>query len=333
MSGRGLGFTGGTIDKLEAFPGLRVDLPAAEFVRQLREIGIVITGQSADLAPADGRLYALRDVTGTVPSLPLIASSIMSKKLAAGANVIVLDVKVGSGAFMRTPEAARELASTMVGIGQAAGRQIVAYVTDMSQPLGLAVGNALEIAEAADTLQGNGPPDLVQLATTLAGEMLFLAGAVRDRDAGEAMAERALADGTGLEKLAAMVRAQGGDERCLREPQRLPGAPLQRELPAERAGVVARLDARTVAQAALALGAGRQTKGDTIDPSVGLVLGAKVGHRVEPGQPLATLHAGDEQQLQAAQRLLQAAYLIADRPVEAPPLIHERVSGVIVGAY
>jgi pyrimidine-nucleoside phosphorylase len=324
MSGRGLGFTGGTLDKLESIPGLTTTIGVDQLLAQVREVGLAIVGQTADLAPADGKLYALRDVTATVESIPLIASSVMSKKLAAGAGVILLDVKVGSGAFMPTPAAARELAATMVAIGRAAGRETAAYVTDMSQPLGLAVGNALEVAEAAATLGGAGPTDLVHLAVALSGELLWRAGAVPDHRAGEQLATQALADGSGLEKLAAMVRAQGGDEGCVYEPDRLPRAPLRREVVARERGLLARLDARLVAQAALALGAGRERKDDGIDPSVGLVLAAKVGARLERGQPLATLHGTDEHRLDTAERILRAAVRIAEEPVPIAPLIHWR---------
>jgi pyrimidine-nucleoside phosphorylase len=324
MSGRGLGFTGGTLDKLESIPGLSVELDSERFVAQVREIGLAIVGQSADLAPADGKLYALRDVTATVESIPLVASSVMSKKLAAGAQVIVLDVKVGSGAFVRTPDEARELAETMLRIGRAAGRQTAAYVSDMSQPLGHAVGNALEVVEAAETLQGRGPTDLVHLATALAGEMLYQAGSATDRRAGQAAAERALADGSGLAALAAMVRAQGGDERAVSAPELLPAAPVRRDIAAPRSGLVTRLDARMVARAALALGAGRERKGDRIDPAVGVVLAAKVGERVQRGQPLATLHAASEARLEAAERVLGEAFNVAEEPAPLAPLIHWR---------
>src|SRR5690348_15638122 len=243
MSGRGLGFTGGTIDKLESFPGIRVDLDAAAFTRQLREIGIVITGQSADLAPADGKLYALRDVTGTVPSLPLIASSVMSKKLAAGADVIVLDVKTGSGAFMREPEAARALARTMVDIGAAAGRRMAAVVSDISQPLGRAVGNALEVAEALETLEGHGPPELGEFAVELASLIVELA---TDGTAGRAQVEDALRSGAGLRTFRAMIEAQGGDSRAFDDRNRLPRARLLRTVTVADDGYLSRLDALTV---------------------------------------------------------------------------------------
>jgi pyrimidine-nucleoside phosphorylase len=326
MSGRGLGFTGGTLDKLESIPGLSVELSPERFVAQVRDVGLAIVGQSSDLAPADGKLYALRDVTATIESIPLIASSIMSKKLAAGAQVIVLDVKVGSGAFMRQPEQARQLAEAMVQIGQAAGRRVSVYVSDMSQPLGLAVGNSLEVIEAIQALKGAGPGDLTQLAVMLAGEVLYQAGAAEEGQAGQQAAARALSDGSGLEALARMVRAQGGDERCVWDPDLLPLAPLRRELPAPRAGLVTRLDARSVAAAALALGAGRERKGDSIDPSVGVLLAAKVGDRVQPGQPLATIYAADERRLEAAHLLLAEAFEIADKPAPVAPLVHWKSS-------
>src|SRR5437660_804845 len=305
MSGRGLGFTGGTIDKLESFPGIRVDLDATSFVRQLAEIGIVITGQSADLAPADGKLYALRDVTGTVPSLPLIASSVMSKKLAAGAQVIVLDVKTGSGAFMRERDSARELAQAMVDIGVAAGRRMAAVVSDMSQPLGRAVGNALEIGEALDTLEGHGPPELADFALELASIVVELASeaplaGARDASSARARVEQALRSGAGLRTFRRMVEAQGGDPATFDDRSRLPAARLQRPLPADRGGYLARLDALTIARAGILLGGGRERKGEPIDLSVGIVLQAKVGDAVRPGEPIAVLHANDEQRLAQA---------------------------------
>jgi pyrimidine-nucleoside phosphorylase len=323
MSGRGLGFTGGTIDKLESFPGIRVDLDAATFVRQLQEIGIVVSGQSADLAPADGKLYALRDVTGTVPSLPLIASSIMSKKLAAGAHVIVLDVKTGSGAFMREPDQARALAQAMVDIGTAAGRRMAAVVSDMSQPLGRAVGNALEVAEALDTLEGHGPAELAEFATELAALIVELAS---DGALGRSRVEQALASGEGLRVLRAMVEAQGGDARAFDDRSRLPRASHQRTLAAERDGYVGRLDALTIAHAATLLGAGRARKGEAIDLSVGVVLRTKIGDSIKRGQPLASLHANDEARLAEAESALRAAIEIGTTHVASPPLILERLA-------
>ena len=323
MSGRGLGFSGGTIDKLESFADIRVDLPASAFVRQLRECGIVITGQSADLAPADGKLYALRDVTGTVPSLALIASSIMSKKLTAGAHVIVLDVKTGSGAFMREPAAARELAEVMVGIGTTAGRKMAAVVSDMSQPLGRAVGNALEVREVLDTLSGHGPPEFSAFAVELASTIVELA---TDGHRGRAEVESALWSGAGFNALRTMVEAQGGDSSAFDDPARLPTASLQQPLLAASSGCVARLDALVVARASNLLGAGRERKGDAIDLAVGVVLHAKVGDRVERGQPLLTIHANDAQRLDHARRLLETGIELAEAPVQTPPLILQRVS-------
>ncbi len=324
MSGRGLGFTGGTVDKLESFPGIRLDLDAPSFVRQLREVGMVITGQSADLAPADGKLYALRDVTGTVPSLPLIASSIMSKKLAVGAHVVVLDVKSGSGAFMRDPEAARALARAMVDVGVAAGRRMGAVVSDMSQPLGRAVGNALEVAEAMDTLEGDGTPELTEFAMDLASLIVRLTS---NGARGRADVEDALRSGRGLHMFRRMVEAQGGDGRVFDDRARLPRARLQRVLAADRDGYIARLDALTVAQACTRLGAGRERKGDSIDLAVGLVLEAKVGDHVVRGQPLATLHANDETRARAAEEVLRSAIDVSAAAVVPPPLILERISG------
>jgi pyrimidine-nucleoside phosphorylase len=324
MSGRGLGFSGGTLDKLEAIPGLRVELSSAELIDQVARERLAIVGQSPELAPADGKLYALRDVTATVESIPLIASSIMSKKLAAGADVIVLDVKVGSGAFMPTLAEARELAELMVAIGQANGRRTAAYVTDMSQPLGLTVGNALEVAEAIASLRGAGPPDLAALATALAGEVLFRCGAAADRTAGQAAAEVARRNGAGLERLAAMVRAQAGDARYVEEPERLPAAPLRRALVAPRSGVVQHLDARLVAQAALALGAGRERKGDLVDPAVGVELAVKIGAQVAVGDRLATLHAADPDRLGRAETVLREAFELGDQAIAVPDLIHWR---------
>jgi pyrimidine-nucleoside phosphorylase len=323
MSGRGLGFTGGTIDKLESFPGIRLDLSAAEFVRQLHEIGIVITGQSADLAPADGRLYALRDVTGTVPSLPLIASSIMSKKLASGAHVIVLDVKTGSGAFMRERAAAVELARVMVDIGSAAGRKMAAVVSDMSQPLGRMVGNALEVREAIATLAGNGPDEFREFALELAGVIVSLA---TDGVRGRADVDKALASGAARTRLRDMVVAQGGDASAVDEADGLPSARLRTTLAAPSDGYLERLDALTVARASTVLGAGRERKGDPIDLSVGVEVHARVGDKLSRDQPIATLHGNDEGRMQRAQQVLREAISISATHIEPLPLILERLT-------
>lgn len=321
MSGRGLGFSGGTLDKLESIAGYRVRLTDEEFLRQVREIGIVLGGQTKSLAPADGRFYALRDVTATVSSLPLIASSIMSKKLAAGANAIVLDVKVGVGAFMREIDEARTLAQTMVDIGVSAGRKMVALLSDMNQPLGAAVGNALEVREAIETLRGGGPADLREHCLTVAAHMLRLGRQDPAPDAFEqARAELAtlLASGAGFDKFRALVQAQGGDVRMVDDPDLLPQAHLREVVPAPRAGWVAQVNALRVAQATLELGAGRETKEDPIDPAVGVVTHCKVGDRIEADAPAFTIHANDEGRLVRARAELQAALEIARE--EVPPL-------------
>jgi pyrimidine-nucleoside phosphorylase len=322
MSGRGLGFTGGTIDKLESFPGIRVDLDAQAFVRQLEQVDMVITGQSADLAPADGKLYALRDVTGTVPSLPLIASSIMSKKLAAGAQVIVLDVKTGSGAFMRERDSARALAQAMVDIGRAAGRRMAAVVSDMSQPLGRAVGNALEVAEALDTLEGHGPPELTAFAVELASTIVGLAS---EKASARGRVEDALRCGAGLDTFRRMVEAQGGDPGAFEDRSRLPAARLQRAVLAETDGYLARLDALSIARVGILLGGGRERKGEPIDLSVGVVLQAKIGDEVHRGEPIAVLHANDERRLAEAEDVLRSALDVAATPVQPPAIILERL--------
>jgi pyrimidine-nucleoside phosphorylase len=290
MSGRGLGFSGGTLDKLESIRGYRVDLTTGEFLAQLERIGIVLTGQTADLAPADGKMYALRDTTGTVPAIPLIASSVMSKKIAAGAHAVVLDVKVGSGAFMKDLRSARELARAMVAIGVAHGLAVTCELTDMNQPLGRAVGNSLEIAEAIATLRGEGPADLVQLARLAGAEMLVLGRRARDTKTALAAIDRALEDGSGLAKLRELVAAQGGDVGMVDDPAKLPRAPRVETLRAPRNAYVAAIAAGRVGIASVRLGAGREKKGDPIDHRPGIVLHAKVGDRVERGQPYADVH-------------------------------------------
>jgi len=309
MSGRGLGFSGGTIDKLESIPGLRVDLSRQELLDQVDRVGIAIASQSADLAPADGKLYALRDVTATVDSIPLIASSIMSKKLACRAGRLVLDVKTGSGAFMKSIEEARALAEAMVAIGHAGGVQTAAVISDMSQPEGYAIGNALEVREAIETLRGRGPADVLELCSALAAAL------------GVAGVEEAIQSGAALEKLRAMIAAQGGDIRVLEEPDRLPSARPRREVLAAQSGWVAGIDAETLGRAAVALGAGRSRKGEVIDPAVGFVLRAKIGDRVEAGQPLLEVHANDQTKLEQASARVPAAYEYSDQSVRAPSLL------------
>jgi pyrimidine-nucleoside phosphorylase len=315
ISGRGLGHTGGTLDKLEAIPGFRVDLSTNQFRGQLRRLGVSMIGQTERLAPADRRLYALRDVTGTVESIPLIASSIMSKKLAEGIDALVLDVKFGLGAFMKTDTQARELARTLVAIGRAAGKKVTAFLTDMNQPLGRFVGNALEVREAIAQLGGAGEPapDVRELVLRLSGEMLVLAGAAEDLAAAQQKMEQAIASGEALERLAAMVEAQGGDPRAVLEPsQALPAAPGRLDVMAPRGGVVRSIDAEAVGWAALVLGAGRTRKEDPVDPAVGVELFAKIGDPIEAGAPLAALHHRNERGLEDARQRLAGAYLIGD---------------------
>jgi len=326
MTGRGLGFTGGTVDKLESIPGFRTDLSVDEFRAQLKEIGIVLTGQSADLAPADRKLYALRDVTGTVSSIPLIVSSIMSKKLAAGADAIVLDVKVGSGAFMKTLTDAEVLATAMVNLGERAGRRVVALIADMSQPLGWAVGNALEVREAISVLHDAGPADVREHCLTVAAEMLTLGGQTPDADAGLETARLALSSGAAWRKFCQLVAAQGGDVAVVEDPARLPQAEFTDTVLAPCDGYLTEIDAVKVGMAVVALGGGREKKGDPVDHRVGVVLHYKVGDPVEEGSPLFTVHASDEDKLSDASRRLLAAHVLGDDPVAPLPLFHRRVS-------
>jgi len=322
MSGRGLGFSGGTIDKLESIPGIKLDLTTEEFIRQLKEIGIVLTGQSADLAPADGKLYALRDVTGTVESIPLIASSIMSKKIAAGAHAIVLDVKVGKGAFMPTLEKARELAEEMVAIGELSGRRVIAVLSPMDQPLGNAVGNALELREAIEMLNGVGPEDYRYHCLHLAAYMLILGQKAPDIETGLAMAERAMQDGSGLRKFRELVIAQHGDVSTIDNLDKLPKAKFIEPVLAEKSGWVNSVNAREVGETSVQLGAGREKKGDPIDPAVGIMVYAKIGDAIEAGQTLFEIHANNAGKLlQAKERLKNAIEITQDR-VERPPYFH-----------
>lgn len=325
MSGRGLSFTGGTIDKLESIRGWTAELSEAQFRRQLAEVGLVIAAQTANLAPADKTLYALRDVTGTVNSLPLIAASIMSKKLAAGADAIVLDVKCGKGAFMETLEDARALSAIMVAIGNLAGRRTTALITQMEQPLGSAVGNALEVQEAIATLRGEGPSDFQELVETVACEMLLIEGSVESRDQAAGRVGQAIRSGAALAKFAAFVAAQGGDARVVEDPALLPAAPVQAAVTAPAAGYVQAIDARAIGLATVALGGGRQKKGDPIDPRVGVMVHAKVGSRVVAGEPLCTIHAADEVSAAAQVPVLLAAYMLAEEPVGRLPIMLDRV--------
>jgi pyrimidine-nucleoside phosphorylase len=313
MSGRGLGHTGGTLDKLESIPGFRIELSMDEFLAQVREVGMAIIGQTTELVPADKRLYALRDVTATVDIIPLIASSIMSKKIAGGADAIVLDVKVGDGAFMKTLESARELAETMVELGRRAGREVVCELTDMDQPLGRAVGNALEVREAVVTLTGQGPPDFAELVLGAAGHLLALSDLGVDHEEGRRRAEDTLAGGAALAQYERWVRAQGGDPSL----DALSAAPVVQPVPAPEGGFVQGMATTAVGEAALHLGAGRTRKEDTIDHSVGVICLAKRGDRVEAGELLAEVHARDEETAARAIEEIQAAYRLGDeRPAE-----------------
>jgi pyrimidine-nucleoside phosphorylase len=322
LSGRGLGHTGGTLDKLESIPGLRTDLSAEEMERQVETVGCAVAAQTADLVPADGALYALRDATATVSSIPLIAASVMSKKLAVSTDLILLDVKAGSGAFMKTPEAAADLAGACVDLARGYGRRARAAVTDMSQPLGEAIGNALDVAEAVEVLAGRRPGRLRDLAVTFAAEAVAVLLGV-DLPEARHQAERALDDGSALERLARMVEAQGGDRRVTDDPSAvLPSAPVVRPLEAERSGFLAAVEAEEIGRAAVDLGAGRRRKGDPVDPAVGIVFDPKVGDRMEGGQPIGAIHARDEEAATAAGRRVLAALSVSDGPAPVPPLVH-----------
>lgn len=321
MSGRGLGHTGGTIDKLESFPGFSTAIDGERFIRQVNGIGIAIMGQTKDLAPADKKLYALRDVTATVDNMSLIASSIMSKKLASGADAIVLDVKTGSGAFMKSEEDAFALAKEMVRIGNGAGRKTSAVVSDMDQPLGRAVGNALEVREAIDTLKGKGPEDFLKLCLTLGAEMVVAGKKAENAEQAQEMLLQKIEDGSALLKLAQFVEAQGGDAAYVYEPERLPAAKLLYEVKAGRDGYISHIDCDKVGICSLILGGGRETKESSIDLSVGLVLAKKVGDQVKKGDVLASIYGNEEEKItEAASGYLNACHM-GDEPVERPELI------------
>ncbi len=333
MSGRGLGSSGGTLDKMESIAGWSHDLSLQRFKEQLAEIGLVLAGQTADLAPADGKLYALRDVTGTVSSLPLIAASIMSKKLAAGADAIVLDVKSGSGAFMPTKEAARELAQTMVDIGVDAGRKVTALISDMNQPLGHAVGNALEVAEAIETLRGEGPPDFWSHCLQVASQMILLSKRARSDEEAREQVRAARDSGRAFDKFRQMVARQGGDVSQVEEPQRLPQAPLSQQVVAPEEGYLASMNTSALGWAAVHLGAGRQTKGEAIDHAVGFVMPVKVGVHLQQGEPVATIHArSGEEALQAEQEILSALRWSRE-PVESLPHFYGTIQGGQDGSF
>ena len=327
MSGRGLGHTGGTIDKLESFSGFSTALTEEQFFENVNRHGIAIMGQTANLVPADKKLYALRDVTGTVPSIPLIVSSIMSKKLSSGADVIVLDVKCGDGSFMKTQEDAEELARNLTRIGKLAGRKCAAIITDMDQPLGYAVGNALEVKEAIAVLKGTEEGDLLQLCLALGSCMLTEAGFAATHEEAEQMLRDVIRNGRALDKLAEMVSAQGGDARAVYDSSLLPQAPVVREVPAEHAGTVSRIHAEAVGLVSMKLGGGRATKEDVIDPRVGVVLHKKLGDAVSEGESLAEIHAADENSAAEAISLLRECYELSSASVEHPPLIRKIIRG------
>jgi pyrimidine-nucleoside phosphorylase len=323
MSGRGLGHTGGTLDKLESIPGMRVDLGPEEFVAQVKRIGIAVMAQTPDIDPADKKMYSLRDVTATVPAVPLIVGSIISKKVAGGADAILLDVKTGSGAFMKTEADARLLARELARVGEALGKRVVCVMTDMDQPLGHAVGNALEVREAISTLKGDGPRDLTELCFALGAKMLVLGGRATDESGAANLLRESVRTGRALETFRRWVEAQGGDPRIADDPDVLPHAARTRTVGAAGSGWVAAYDAEGVGKAAMAMGAGRARKEDAVDPAAGLVLHAKVGDRIDKGAPLATLHAATDELLSAGESRFMAAVRLVDAPVPALPLFHD----------
>ncbi len=326
LSGRGLGHTGGTLDKLESIPGFQIQLSPEALIAQVNRIGCAIAGQSARLVPADRQLYALRDVTATVDSLPLIASSVMSKKIAAGSEAIVLDVKAGSGAFMKSPEAARALAEAMVGIGRAAGRRTVALVSAMDEPLGRAVGNALEVEEALQTLRGEGPSDFRELCLALGAHMATLGEVAAGERAARVLVEERLSTGQALRTFRAMVEAQGGDPAVVDDPGRLPRARVRAPVRAETEGTVLAIDAEAIGQAAMVLGAGRARAADRIDPAAGLVIERKVGDRVARGETLALVHTSDPGRVDEGVRRVIRAYRIGVGTPAKSPLVHTVVT-------
>ena len=323
ISGRGLGITGGTLDKLEAIPGYRTDLSEKEFLRVIKACGCSIIGQTRQLAPADKKLYALRDVTATVPSIPLITASIMCKKLAEGIDALVLDVKWGKGAFMKSPQAARALAQSMVRVGRAMNKGMAALITDMNQPLGRSAGNAVEIVESIETLKGRGPDDLTDLTVAFAVEMLVQVRKAKNRTETERRLRALLANGKAFDKFREMVRLQGGDVRAINDPRKLPTARIIKAFPSPRAGYVAGVDADAVGRAVLVLGAGRTKTDDVIDHAVGITGLAKIGERMTKGAPLVIVHANDKTRLAEANKLLQGAFTLSPRKPRTPKLILE----------
>lgn len=322
MSGRGLGFSGGTLDKMESIPGYRTDLTTKEFLSQLGDLGLVLTGQTCDMTPADGMLYSLRDVTGTVQSIPLIASSIMSKKIASGAQAIVLDVKVGVGAFMQDIDDARELSELMVSIARLAGSKAVALLADMNQPLGQAVGNAIELKEAIHTLQGDGPADFVEHCLVVASYMLHMGGMAESQDIGYQMASEAISNGKGWEKFVDLVKAQGGDTRYIETVSKLPKAKIIQAVSAPWSGYISEINARIIGETCVLIGAGREKKSDEIDHSVGVEIYNNVGDYVVKGQDLFTVHANRLRDFQIATEKFLSAYHYWEGPVDPLPLFY-----------
>jgi len=322
MSGRSLGFSGGTLDKLESIPGFKTNLTTDEFISQLKSIGLVLTGQTADLAPADGKFYALRDVTGTVQSIPLIASSVMSKKIAAGAQAIVLDVKIGRGAFMKSLEEGRALAELMVSIAKLAGRKAIALLSDMNQPLGDAVGNSLELKEAVQTLHGDGPEDFFEHCLVVAGHMLAIAGITENDNIGQKVARDAILDGRAWDRFRELVKTQGGDVRYIDDPGLLPKSNLVEDYLSPRSGYLAKIDAQIVGETAVLLGAGRSNKEDSIDHSVGVVVHNKVGDYVNTGDSLFNIHSNQTVLLRQAKLKLAEALEWSEQPVSPLPLFY-----------
>ncbi len=323
MSGRGLGFSGGTLDKMDSIPGFRTNLSTEEVLELLRTKGLVLTGQSLDLAPADGKLYALRDVTGTVQSIPLIASSVMSKKIAGGAKAIVLDVKIGSGAFMKNLDEGRELSKLMVAIGKLSGRRVVALLSDMNQPLGNAVGNALEVKEAIDTLHGKGPADFKEHCLTVASHMLVVGEKSRTLEEGRKLALEALESGKAWNQFRELVINQGGDVSFVDQPDKLPAARFVETVKSDRAGYLKWIDAKVIGETSVEMGAGRERKEDIIDYGVGMVIHRKVGDHVVMGDPLFTLHAASQESLEHARERVSSAFEYTESPVKRLPLFYE----------
>ncbi|MDW0109124.1 pyrimidine-nucleoside phosphorylase [Sporosarcina aquimarina] len=322
MSGRGLGHTGGTLDKLEAIEGFHVEITEKEFVKQVNDLKLAVIGQSGNLTPADKKLYALRDVTATVDSIPLIASSIMSKKIAAGADAIVLDVKTGDGAFMKTPEDAEELARSMVAIGNEVGRHTIAVISDMSQPLGFAIGNALEVKEAIETLKGTGPDDLTELCLVLGSKMLIAGGKAKDTNDARSQLKRVIEDGSALELFGQFLQAQGGNADIVKNPDLLPNAAFQIEVKSTTTGFITKMEADEIGVAAMLLGAGRATKEDDIDLAVGIVLKKKIGDSVKSGETLAIVHSNQPEIVKTESMLLKHIHISQHKP-KRPKLIHK----------